>query len=169
MLHRPTLWAALLLALTVCGWTIAGHERTLRDGERMFFELAPLDPRSLMQGDHMALRFAIAAPIAEALRHAQPDAPARRRDVVVWVTLDERRVARLAGLEEQPAAGQHRLHVQVLGAPGPDGGIQLSTDAWFFQEGEARRWAPARYGEFAVAPDGTALLVGLRDEALRPL
>ena len=45
----------------------------------------------------------------------------------------------------------------------------LVTDAWFFKEGEAPRWAAARFGEFRVTADGQALLVGLRGEGLRPL
>ncbi len=45
----------------------------------------------------------------------------------------------------------------------------LVSDAWFFKEGEARRWAQARYGEFRVTPDGKALLVGLRGEGLKGL
>jgi len=45
----------------------------------------------------------------------------------------------------------------------------LVTDAWFFAEGDAARWAQARYGEFRVDDEGRALLVGLRDAALKPL
>jgi uncharacterized membrane-anchored protein len=43
------------------------------------------------------------------------------------------------------------------------------TDAWFFREGDAERWQKARYGEFRVAPDGRALLVGMADADLRPI
>ena len=45
----------------------------------------------------------------------------------------------------------------------------LVTDAWFFKEGEAERWARAKYGEFRVGSDGRALLVGLRGAELQPL
>ncbi len=45
----------------------------------------------------------------------------------------------------------------------------LVTDAWFFSEGEAQRWAAARFGEFRVQADGRALLVGLRGADLKPL
>jgi uncharacterized membrane-anchored protein len=43
------------------------------------------------------------------------------------------------------------------------------TDAWFFAEGEAERWAKARYGEFRVDAKGRALLVGLRGAQLETL
>jgi uncharacterized membrane-anchored protein len=46
----------------------------------------------------------------------------------------------------------------------------LGTNAFFFQEGDAARYQPARYGEFRVDRDGgEAMLVGLRDQQLRPL
>ena len=45
----------------------------------------------------------------------------------------------------------------------------LVTDAWFFKEGEAERWAQAKYGEFRVGKDGRALLVGLRGADLKAL
>ena len=52
----------------------------------------------------------------------------------------------------------------------PKGGRWLVvTDAWFFREGEAERWARARYGEFRLLPDGRAVLVGLRGPALEAL
>ena len=50
-----------------------------------------------------------------------------------------------------------------------DGRWILVSDAWFFKEGEGDRFAQAKYGEFRVAPDGRALLVGVRGAALQPL
>jgi uncharacterized membrane-anchored protein len=45
----------------------------------------------------------------------------------------------------------------------------LVSDAWAFSEGEASRWAAAKYGEFRVGPSGQALLVGLRGIHLEKL
>ncbi|MET0346848.1 MAG: GDYXXLXY domain-containing protein [Casimicrobiaceae bacterium] len=45
---------------------------------------------------------------------------------------------------------------------------KLGTNAFFFEEGTGDRYAGARYGEFRVAPDGEAILTGLRDGALTP-
>ena len=43
------------------------------------------------------------------------------------------------------------------------------TDAWFFKEGDAAKFETARYGEFRILPNGSALLVGMADEHLQPL
>jgi len=45
----------------------------------------------------------------------------------------------------------------------------LVTDAFYFKEGEAERYAKARFGEFRVDGSGKALLVGLRGADLKPL
>ena len=44
--------------------SIVAKERIKTNGERIFLALAPVDPRSLMQGDYMALRFEIATHIS---------------------------------------------------------------------------------------------------------
>uniref|UniRef100_UPI00194032D6 GDYXXLXY domain-containing protein n=1 Tax=Bordetella pseudohinzii TaxID=1331258 RepID=UPI00194032D6 len=50
--------AGLALVLAVCNITIYQREQLLAHGQVAILELAPVDPRSLMQGDYMALRFA---------------------------------------------------------------------------------------------------------------
>lgn len=43
------------------------------------------------------------------------------------------------------------------------------SDSWSFAEGEAARWAPAKFGEFRIDARGHALLVGLGGEKLEKL
>ena len=43
------------------------------------------------------------------------------------------------------------------------------TDAYFFPEGEGKRFEAARFGEFRVLADGRALLIGLVDGQRRPI
>ena len=57
---RRLLVIALVLVLGAVNWSIFAKERIKTNGERIFLALAPVDPRSLMQGDYMALRFEIA-------------------------------------------------------------------------------------------------------------
>ena len=47
--------------------------------------------------------------------------------------------------------------------------MKFATNAFFFQEGTAKRYEAARYGEFRVASDGELLLTGLRGKELQPL
>lgn len=186
---RPWLvLAGLALALGVVNVGIAQRERVLREGTVLLLELAPADPRSLMQGDYMRLRFAAAEAIEEAMdprcaNATTPDvvagANARiecRRAMqsphiadgyaVFAVGGDEiGRYKRLQPAAAPTSANEIAVRVRVRGWEG----VRIASNAWFFAEGEAERWQPARYGELRVGGDGTALLTGLRDEQRKPL
>lgn len=47
----------LLLLLGYFNWSVFKKEQTLKDGQLVLLELAPVDPRSLMQGDYMRLNY----------------------------------------------------------------------------------------------------------------
>ncbi len=147
-----TLLAAVLVLGSV-NYSIYSKEHIKRHGEVIYLELAPVDPRSLMQGDYMALRFGIAEAI-ERDRH--------REDTSVALHLDARRVASVAAPD---SAGALRMHYRIR-----NGRVWLGTNAYFFQEGSGARFAQARYGEFRVDPEsGEAVLVALCDDRLRAL
>ena len=150
--HRRALVVLGLVAvLGGVNWSIYSKERIKRTGELVYLELAPRDPRSLMQGDYMALRFTL-----EDALTTGPDAG--RQPLVV----DARRVARAAVAGE---AGQLELEYRVR-----QGRPWIGTNAYFFEEGTAGRYDRARYGKFRLDPrSGEAVLVGLADEDLGDL
>lgn len=162
--------AGAVLALVVVNASIAGKERLLERGRVVYLELAPVDPRSLMQGDYMRLDYAIAADIRRVLPKRQearpwlPElAPADGRAVV---RLDERSVARFVRLYDGGplAADEALLRFRVRG-----GELRFASDAFYFQEGTAADYEPARYGRYRVAPDGDLLLTALHDQNLGQL
>lgn len=152
---------AAVLALVVTGTAIWQKEDLIAHGQAVLVPLAPVDPRSLMQGDYMALRFAFTESWAP-LR--TPLAAGQRPHVVVL--RDGRGVVTRVGPDLGAPLADHELRIELTPK---NGGWVLVTDAWFFKEGEADRWALAKYGEFRVGPDGRALLVGLRGADLQPL
>ena len=160
---RPRIGIALctLAVLAVANVGIRQKERLIAQGQPVFIELAPVDPRSLMQGDYMALRFAIPSdvtmPAPGLLQATRP---------VVLVRRDARGVATL---HARPAGAALQAGELLMELTPKNGDWVLVTDAWFFAEGQAERWAAARYGEFRVNRNGQALLVGLRGAALQPL
>ena len=145
----------LLLVLGSVDYAIYGKERIIRGGETIFLELAPVDPRSLMQGDYMALRFRLANEI-ESWR----DDGQRERLRTAPLSVDERGVATLMA-----AGGPLEIAFRIR-----RGEVWLGTNAYFFAEGTADRYSGARYGEFRIdRSSGEAVLVGLRDADLNPL
>ena len=144
-----------LLVLGGVGWEIYGKERVIRSGETIYLELAPVDPRSLMQGDYMALRFRLADDL-QAWR-AVGD---RERLRSAPLAIDGRSVATLA-----QGGGALDIAFRIRG-----GAVWLGTNAYFFTEGTGDRYGAARYGEFRIDPaTGEAVLVGLRDAELNAL
>jgi len=151
---RALIAAGALLVLGVVNASIAGKEIVIRDGEVVFLDLGPRDPRSMMQGDYMALRFRL----ADQLGHEGKEGEHR----VARIVLDDKRVATLA---PPGAASTLPLRYRVR-----NGAAWIGTNAFFFQEGSEHRYARARYGEFRIDREsGEAVLVGLRDAALKPL
>lgn len=172
---RRPVWAAvmlggLVLALAVVNAGIWQREQLLSNGTIVRLALAPADPRSLMQGVYMALRFAAAREIGQ-LQEA--DAAQQNRwggpstDGYLVLRPDARGVAQ--PLRVQPEPLPHGGDEVVLRYRVRAGGVRLGTNAYFFPEGEARRYAAARYGEFRVGDDGTALLVRLLGPDFQPL
>jgi uncharacterized membrane-anchored protein len=141
---RILIAAAVLLVLAAVNASIVAKERIKTHGEIILLELAPVDPRSLMQGDYMALRFELAQQISAQEAGLAP------------LTVDEKRVARL---DPNPQDAQLHIRFRVR-----NGQVWLGTNAYFFEEGSAERFNGARYGEFRLDPDtGEAVLTGLRD------
>lgn len=153
---------ATLATLGVAGFAIWQKQNLIANGQPVFVELAPADPRSLMQGDFMRLNFRLPG---EVWKLAPPGVATDRP--LVLARRDERGVARLIGpfAEGAPLAPGEL----VIELSPKNGGWTLVTDAWFFREGDGERWEAARYGEFRVASDGRALLVGMADAELKPI
>ncbi|MEC5159723.1 MULTISPECIES: GDYXXLXY domain-containing protein [unclassified Janthinobacterium] len=157
---RLAIGACALAVLLLANGAIWQKEQLIAQGRPVYVDLVPVDPRSLMQGDFMSLRF----PLPEGMNW-QPQHWSEQRPYVVAHS-DARGVAaikRVHGVEAL-AAGEFLMQLTPK-----NGSWVLVTDAWFFKEGEAERWSKARYGEFRVAPDGRALLVGMRGAKLEKL
>ncbi|SPR98374.1 GDYXXLXY domain-containing protein [Cupriavidus taiwanensis] len=155
----------LTLALAAVG--IAGKERLLARGDTVFLRLAPVDPRSLMQGDYMALNF----DIGNQIRAARAQDRQLPRDGVAVIRRDPQGIASFVRVHgsEPLAAGEQLLRYQTARSRWGGMQVQVSTDAYFFQEGQGKRFAEAEYGEFRVGADGQALLVGLRGKGMEKL
>jgi len=158
---------ATILILGIVNWSILGKETHLAEGRIVYLELAPVDPRSLMQGDYMALRFKLANEVHAALPKAEKHRGWRRAvdasDGYVVVGLDTRRVGSFQGLDKNRALAEDELRLRYRVR---NGEVKFATNAFFFQEGHAKYYEPAKYGQFRVDDQGELLLVALVDKDL---
>jgi uncharacterized membrane-anchored protein len=158
-IRRVVVLVWLVVILGLVNWSISSKEALLRDGTPLLIELAPVDPRSLIQGDYMRLDYRIARELA-----GHYDWP---RDGHIVVTTGADNVAQFVRLHDGNtplAAGEHLLIYRRRA-----GRIRIGTDAFFFQEGHAWRYDRAKYGELRVDASGESVLIGLRDAERRPL
>lgn len=155
-MKRLLFWGTTLLVLVVINLQVAAKERTLHDGRRVLLQLAPVDPRSLIQGDYMRLRYRIAGELA------RDELPHQGRLVL---SLDDHAVASFVRLDDgSPLAPQEQLLVyRNRGELFGRGGLRLGAESFLFQEGDAKLYQGAVYGELQVDGEGNSVLVGLRD------
>ena len=143
-----------LVILVIVNSQIAFKEGIVANGEKVLLRLAPRDPRSLLQGDYMALRYAIADEVARAAQQAGI------RDGKIVVALARNGEAGFVDLYDgQPLGTTQRL----LRFRRRGDSVRLASDAFFFEEGQWETYADARFGELRVDEDGEAVLTGLRD------
>ncbi|QPL46972.1 GDYXXLXY domain-containing protein [Halomonas sp. A40-4] len=163
---RVVIIVTTLLILAVVNWAIWEKERHLAEGDIVYLELAPVDPRSLMQGDYMALNFELSNAIQRALRQHHEEGTPKAKNGDVIVRLDEQRIAHFQRLDDGTslADDEQQLRYRIR-----NGQVRFATDAFFFQEGHVERYEPARYGRFRINEDGEPLLVSLHDSELNLL
>ena len=156
--RKLILWAVVLVGLLFVNYSIYGKEALIASGDPLYLELGPRDPRSLIQGDFMALRYRLVEDIetAEWPRRGQLVLQRDADGVGTFVRLHDG-TAPLA--ENELLIGYHQS----------GRGVSIGAESFFFQEGTAELYENALYGELRVDPSGGSVLVGLRDEGLKAL
>lgn len=152
------LWGGLVLTLGVVNLSAVGRERVLREGTRVFLPLAPVDPRSLMQGDYMRLRYELEREVLDAGPHDDGAG-------VLVLRRDADGVGHLARVAEEgavPGDGELLLRYRRRGST-----VTVGPGAFFFQEGQAARYAGAAFADVRVSFDGDLVLRGLCARDLR--
>lgn len=159
-MRTKLLWAMALLILGVVNYAVWDKEQVLDKGRTVLLELAPRDPRSLMQGDYMVLNYDLAGTLRSQLKD-------RSMDGLAVISLNEQGVAQFDRLYQTGSALQAN---QVLIRFRKRGEVvRIGAESFFFQEGQASIYSPAKYGELKVATSGEVVLVGLRDAQRLPL
>ncbi len=157
----------LFLVLIMVNYAIFKKEKTLKEGQLVLLELAPVDPRSLMQGDYMQLRYKITRLQDFAEPQEKPKIETLPNSGFYIVTLDSNNVAKKRRIQkdimplkanEIPLKYHKSKHQIYLGA-----------ESYFFQEGDAKIYEEAKYGALKVNKNGEAVLVGLYDKNLKEL
>jgi uncharacterized membrane-anchored protein len=160
-MRKLLLWLAGLFVVSSFGFMIVQKESLLRSGQTVYLALQPVDPRSLMQGDYMALNYAV----MNKLNHDHLDEKGFRPfpSGRIVIQLDDRHVGTFARYEkaDPPGPGEHWLRYHHDGWQ-----AVIGAESYFIPEGSGQTYAKAAYAELKLEPDGSPLMVGLCDSDL---
>ncbi len=145
----------LLVLLFYFNYSIVKKEDILAQGQLILLELAPLDPRSLMQGDYMSLRYKIPAGI-------NTDTISKRGYCVVQLAPNGAGQITRLQKNKLPLFNQEFL----INYTKPEWQLNIGAESFFFQEGNSYKYAKAKYGGIKTDKDGNSLLSGLYNENL---
>jgi uncharacterized membrane-anchored protein len=150
----------VIIILGLINFEIMKKEAILTNGVTVLLRIAPRDPRSLLQGDYMALRYAMAGQVATDAQVANIT------DGLIVIELAESGEASFVAIYDgQPVTdSQTLLKFRRRGES-----VRLASDAFFFEEGQWETYQPARFGELRVSSDGEAVLIGLRNHEFERL
>ncbi|MGE9311825.1 GDYXXLXY domain-containing protein [Niabella sp. CJ426] len=151
-------WIVILVNLVVLlvyfNYSIIKKEQLLEEGQLVLLELAPVDPRSLMQGDYMTLRYAIS-------ENLNADSMPKRGYCVV--RLDSNGVANRVRFQKNIIPLHKGEHLITYTAP-DYWNVNIGAESFFFEEGQAEKYDSAKYGGVKIDKNGNSLLVGLYNE-----
>lgn len=160
-----------LVTLLIFVGLVAKNEWHLHHSKSIFIELRPVDPRSILQGDYMALAYELNLQSLKALAGSESEALDQiifnHSSVPAKVILDsQNRVVRTILDSNNSFAGQSLI------LKNPENRLQAlypASGSFLFAEGLAQCYQKAKYAEFKVNTKGEAILFDLRGEGLQPL
>lgn len=149
---RTRLMLALgLVIIAMLNYSVYQKERLKREGDTLLLELAPVDPRSLMQGDYMRLRYALPAAIPKG------DFLENTKRGHMVIKADEHGVAQYVRVHRGEVLNDNEQLLKFIKRHR----VEIVPNAFFFQEGHAKYYEEAKYGVFKIDDGGKPLLFGL--------
>ena len=146
-----------MLIITAINFKIYQTEHFIKYGKSVYFKLAPVDPRSLMQGDYMALRYDIERGLYSSNIKGKTK---------ILLTLDKKRVAKIKSLSDTAKLGKDEFLVSLNKKPYR---VELKlAHRYYFQEGKSKKYEKAVYGKFKT-DSSKMILVNLVDKDFKDL
>lgn len=147
----------LALLLGYINWSIAAKENTLDTGQFVLLELAPVDPRSMMQGDYMRLTYSISV--------APKNRPKLAKRGYCIIKVDSNMVAKFVRYQDK----LHPLKPEEQAIKYFSDGnlfvpVHIGAESYFFEEGTSRKYEQAKFGGLKIDSEGNSILIGLYDD-----
>lgn len=148
----------LLLLLGYINYSIYAKEKILTEGNLVLLRLAPVDPRSLIQGDYMQLSYEISNGFEN---------PVPKKGYCI-IMIDSNGVAKRVRFQQnlQPLSGRE---LAIAYSRRNSWTFKIGAESYFFQEGDAEKFTNAKYGGLRLDGKGNSVLVGLFNEKFQQI
>lgn len=160
---RPVWRARSLVAFLMCAavpialeaYDAVRKEAIVAEGRKILLPLYPVDPRSLVQGDYMALRYGVA------------NIDTANYNGTAYLTVDADGVGQsLRGEEAAAVPETDEVPLKVRrGWLRP----RIAPNSFLFEEGTADAWSKARYAIVRINDEGILVMTGLADQKRIPI
>lgn len=143
----------LLLLMIAFGYSVVKEERNLKQ-KTFYIKTAPIDPRSLIQGDYMILNYDITESARGEARNL--------RKGYIRVRLNNLKAAEFMKVsKEYLPSSDNELSIQFHQN---DSTIDIGVNSYLFQEGAGNRFQRAQYAEVIELKNGKLRLKHLLDK-----
>ena len=161
----------IVILFVVTGFSANKEEGYKKSNSYFYLELAPVDPRSLLQGDYMTLNYDITDKAQEIIFNGIYDSKDENnkfldmRKGYIVVSLDENKVAKFVKLSKEKTDEKDLLFIAFKS----DGfNVNINANSYLFQEGTGDKYEDARYSKVVLVGDKLRL-VDLRDKDFKEI
>lgn len=137
-------------------FSVVKMENIRGNGKELYLKLAPVDPRSLMQGDYMTLSFDLDNQISY-IRYLRDD----MKFPFKYVVVSQDSCKYLRGQDELTPCEDNEVVIKLAHK---DYWHFLPTKSYFFQEGTEQKYSNSEYARVKVDEYGNFVIVALCDE-----
>lgn len=135
--------AIVVLQVAVLGWMAGEREWVRQNGRTVYFRTAPVDPRDVMRGDYVRLRYGMSTVPREQWRgdlKSTTNNPPLPRDTRVYasIQIDTNNLVQLTSLgTDQPADGAY-VRGRVVSSSPTHLQVRYGLEAWFLEQGSGK-------------------------------
>ena len=161
----------IVILFVVTGFSANKEEGYKKSNSYFYLELAPVDPRSLLQGDYMTLNYDITDKAQEIIFNGIYDSKDENnkfldmRKGYIVVSLDENKVAKFVKLSKEKTDEKDLLFIAFKS----DGfNVNINANSYLFQEGTGDKYENARYSKVVLVGNNLRL-IDLRDKDFKEI
>ena len=153
-----------VFSILVFSFSIFGHEQYLKHSRTIYIELAPVDPRSLLQGDYMVLNYLLNFVDQENSAHHL-----KQHEFMTYVQLDHKQRIRHLAFDQSAFPNGTYQPLMIKNPRQNLRDLYPAANSFMFAEGLEPCYREAKFAELKVNDIGKAMLVGLFDKHLKSL